>query len=103
MAGSGGVHSGQMLLTGFISLQPYRCLYLHSHLGAAASSLGPQGQDTIIRCIVLGNTVPGDVITDVRHGAMSEVIRMPTTLSDMHFRSEIATIKLWISKGTRLF
>ena len=85
MAGTGGVHSAQMLLTRFISLQPYRCLYLHSHLGAAASSLGPQGQDTIIRCIITGNTVPGDVITDIRHGTGTEVIKMPASLSNMHF------------------
>ena len=82
-AASGGIYSTQSLLTQFVSLQPYRTLFLHSHIGAP-KSIGPRGESTIVKKIVVGNTVPGDVIVEsLQHGI--DYIELPPALSSMHF------------------
>ena len=96
MSGTGGVYSTQMLLTKFVSLQPYRVLYLHSHF-ASSDSLGPLGQTTIIRCIPVTG-VAGDVIAE-RHASGAETLLMPTTLSSMHFSLRDSNNKLVDTQG----
>ena len=56
---------------------------MHSHIGNP-KSIGPRGESTIIKKVVVGNTVPGDVIVEsLQHGI--DYIELPTALSSMYF------------------
>ena len=68
----------------FISLAPYRQLFLHSHIGTP-ESYGPNGETTVIGSIIVGNTVVGDVINHHHQGLMASAIDLPPFLGDMHF------------------
>ena len=69
--------------TSFVSMIPYRTLFLHSHLGAPLS-VGPRGENTIVRRIVVGHTLPGQVILDTLSTEL-DAIELPPILSEMHF------------------
>ena len=69
---------------GFINLAPYQTIYLHSHIGDN-DSYGPNGESTVIASIVVGNTVPGDLITHHHNGLLASPIQLPPLLGIMHF------------------
>ena len=69
---------------GFINLAPYQTLYLHSHIGDN-DSYGPNGESTVIASIVVGNTVPGDLVTHHHNGLLASPIQLPPLLGIMHF------------------
>ena len=86
-----GLQSGtfQLLLndtldTQFISMLPYRTLYIHSHLGAPLS-VGPRGENTVVRRIIIGHTLPGQVIVDNLATSELDMIELGPLLSEMHF------------------
>jgi len=67
-----------------VNLSPYQTLYLHSHIGDN-DSYGPEGSSTVIASIVVGNTVPGDLITHHHNGLLASPIQLPPLLGMMHF------------------
>jgi hypothetical protein len=67
-----------------VNLSPYQTLYLHSHIGDS-DSYGPNGESTVIASIVVGNTVPGDLITHHHNGLLASPIQLPPLLGIMHF------------------
>ena len=81
MSGSGGVYAGQMLLGQFVSLMPYRQLYVHSHL-AVANSLGARGESSIVKKVIIANS-PGDIVTDVMN-TTADSLEMPAVLNSLH-------------------
>ena len=68
----------------FVSFAPYRTLYIHSHIGTP-QSYGPNGETTVIASIVVGNTVPGDLVSHHHQGLLASPIDLPPVLGDMHF------------------
>ena len=62
---------------------PYRTLFLHSHLGSPLS-VGPRGENTIVRRIIVGHTLPGQVVLDNLSTEIDN-IELPPMLSEMHF------------------
>ena len=85
-----GLQSGSFSLlvnesrtTGFVSMIPYRTLFLHSHLGSPLS-IGPRGENTIVRRIIVGHTLPGQVVLDNLSTEIDN-IELPPMLSEMHF------------------
>ena len=73
----------ESLSTGFLSMIPYRTLFLHSHLGSPLS-VGPRSENTIVRRIVIGHTMLGQVILDNLSTEMDS-IELPPMLAEMHF------------------
>ena len=73
----------ESLTTSFVSMIPYRTLFLHSHLGSPLS-VSPRGENTIVRRIIVGHTLPGQVILDNLSTEMDS-IELPPMLSEMHF------------------
>ena len=73
----------ESLETSFVSMIPYRTLFLHSHLGAPLS-VGPRGENTIVRRIMVGHTLPGQVILDNLNTEI-DTIELPPILAEMHF------------------
>ena len=71
------------LTSGFVSMIPYRTLFLHSHLGSPLS-VGPRGENTIVRRIIVGHTLPGQVVLDNLSTEIDN-IELPPMLSEMHF------------------
>ena len=69
--------------TSFISMIPYRTLYLHSHVGSPLS-VGVRGENTIIRRIIVGHTLQGQIILDHLNTEL-DMIELPPSLSEMHF------------------
>ena len=69
---------------GFINLAPYQTLYLHSHIGDN-DAYGPNGESTVIANIVVGNTVPGDLVTHHHNELLVSPIQLPPLLGIMHF------------------
>ena len=69
---------------GFNNLAPYQTLYLHSHIGDN-DSYGPNGESTVIASVLVGNTVPGDLITHHHNGLLASPIQLPPLLGMMHF------------------
>ena len=67
-----------------VNLSPYQTLYLHSHIGDN-DSYGPNGESTVIASIVVGNTVPGDLVTHHHNGLLASPIQLPALLGIMHF------------------
>ena len=67
-----------------VNLSPYQTLYLHSHIGDN-DSYGPNGESTVIASIVVGNTVPGDLVTHHHNGLLASPIQLPPLLGMMHF------------------
>ena len=61
-----------------------RTLFLHSHLGSPLS-VGPRGENTIVRRIIVGHTLPGQIILDNLNSAELDNIELPPMLSEMHF------------------
>ena len=73
----------ESLTSSFVSMIPYRTLFLHSHLGSPLS-VGPRGENTIVRRIIVGHTLPGQIILD-NLGTELDNIELPPMLSEMHF------------------
>ena len=73
----------ESLTSGFVSMIPYRTLFLHSHL-ASPLSVGPRGENTIVRRIIVGHTLPGQVVLDNLSTEIDN-IELPPMLSEMHF------------------
>ena len=73
----------ESLTSGFVSMIPYRTLFLHSHLGSPLS-VGPRGENTIVRRLIVGHTLPGQVVLD-NLGTELDNIELPPMLSEMHF------------------
>jgi len=67
-----------------VNLSPYQTLYLHSHIGDN-DSYGPNGESTVIASIIVGNTVPGDLVTHHHNGLLASPIQLPALLGIMHF------------------
>ena len=67
-----------------VNLSPYQTLYLHSHIGDN-DSYGPNGESTVIASIIVGNTVPGDLVTHHHNGLLASPIQLPPLLGMMHF------------------
>ena len=74
----------ESLTSSFVSMIPYRTLFLHSHLGSPLS-VGPRGENTIVRRIIVGHTLPGQIILDNLSSAELDNIELPSMLSEMHF------------------
>ncbi len=68
----------------YINLQPFQTIYLHSHIGTP-ESYGPSGETTVIASIVVGNTVPGDLVTHHHNGLVASPIDLPPLIGIMHF------------------
>ena len=45
-------------------MQPYHHLFIHSDLGSQSDSLGPLGEASIIRRVVLSGAAPGQMVED---------------------------------------
>ena len=73
----------ESLTSGFVSMIPYRTLFLHSHLGSPLS-VGPRGENTIVRRLIVGHTLPGQVVLD-NLGTELDNLELPPMLSEMHF------------------
>jgi hypothetical protein len=72
------------VLSQYISLAPFQTIYLHSHIGTP-ESYGPSGETTVIASIVVGNTVPGDLVTHHHNGLVASPIDLPPLIGIMHF------------------
>ena len=71
------------ITSGFVSMIPYRTLFLHSHLRSPLS-VGPRCENTIVRRIIVGHTLPGQVVLDNLSTEIDN-IELPPMLSEMHF------------------
>jgi hypothetical protein len=70
-----------------VNLIPHSCLYLHSsNMGDIGSSIGPSGEQTIIRRIPVGNVPFGNVIQDSVFSPMDTINLSGHQLSNLHFR-----------------
>ena len=76
-------NQGNSVLIGdIVSMTQYRQLFLHSHFGTT-ECIGPRGENTIVKSVaVTGQS--GDVILE-KNDTNVDVIRLPTTLSQLHF------------------
>jgi hypothetical protein len=72
------------VLSQFVNLAPFQTIYLHSHIGTP-ESYGPSGETTVIASIVVGNTVPGDLVTHHHNGLVASPIDLPPLIGIMHF------------------
>ena len=68
----------------FVNFSPFQTIYLHSHIGTP-ESYGPSGETTVIASIVVGNTVPGDLVTHHHNGLLASPIDLPPLIGMMHF------------------
>jgi hypothetical protein len=66
------------------NFSPFQTIYLHSHIGTP-ESYGPSGETTVIASIVVGNTVPGDLVTHHHNGLLASPIDLPPLIGIMHF------------------
>ena len=70
--------------SGFVSLVPYRTLYIHSNSIGSSLAHGPQGQTDIVAKLQLGDTMPGQAV--IHHPSTnSESFSMPPSLSQLGF------------------
>ncbi len=81
-----------------VNLIPHSCLYLHSsNMGQIGESIGPGGEQTIIRRIPVGNVPFGSVIQDSVMSPMDTINLSGHQLSNLHFRltdEEARTVNL---------
>ena len=82
-SGSFSLLVNETLTSDFVSMIPYRTLFLHSHLGSPLS-VGPRGENTICRRIIVGHTLPGQVVLDNLSTEIDN-IELPPMLAEMHF------------------
>ena len=80
-----------------MNLIPHQCLYLHSNnMGKIGDSIGPGGEQTIIRRIPITARF-GDVINDSFSNAADTIDMAGFQLSNLHFRlcdEEARTVNL---------
>ena len=70
------------LIGDIVSMTQYCQIFLHSHFGNT-ESMGPRGEDTIVKSIAVTGQ-HGDVILE-KNDTSVDVIRLPTSLSQLHF------------------
>jgi len=78
------VNAAVVAISQFVSFAPYRQIYIHSHIGAP-NSYGPEGSSTVIGSMIVGNTIPGDLISHHHQGLLATSIDLPPLLDSMHF------------------
>ena len=80
-----GTHTTPILGLGHVNLQPFHTLFLHSELGLQGDSIGPDGQNSIIRRITLDQGY-GNMIHD-RYSMPFDYIKVAKrNIRQLHFR-----------------
>jgi hypothetical protein len=76
----------------FVNLAVHQTIYLHSHIGTP-ESYGPSGETTVLASVVVGNTIPGDLVTHHHNGLVASPIDLPPLIGIMHF-----SLRTWNGK-----
>lgn len=77
--------ANEVVSNGHVSVMPYHSLFIHSDLGTQADSLGPSGEQSIIRRLVLSGP-PGSMVHDF-HSLPFDYVSVPRgNIRTMNFR-----------------
>ena len=85
--GKDALQGNEVISNGHISIMPYHSLFIHSDLGTQNDSIGPNGESSIIRRIVMDQVI-GSMIHDF-HSLPHDYVSVP--------RSNIRTINFRIT------
>ena len=82
------------ITTQFCNFQLYKQIYLHSSNLGEAHSHAPDGSQTCIAAISVGNTVAGDVISSHHQGLTASSLALPSFLDSIHVQLKSADGKV---------
>ena len=78
------------ITTQFCNMQLYKQIYLHSSNLGECNSHAPDGSQTCIAAISVGNTVAGDVISSHHQGLTAASLALPSFLDSIHVQLKSA-------------
>ena len=87
------------ITTQFCNFQLYKQIYLHSSNLGEANSHAPDGSQTCIAAISVGNTVAGDVISSHHQGLTASSLALPSFLDSIHVQLKSADGKVIDTDG----